>query len=158
MSQDLVKKVKMVTDFMIKRLPDKFFEVAFCKKIQLVEQSHKLIKNSSKEILHYIDVEKNMCNTRGFMHEGAVVLLIDLTTATVSAAESSSFLRAIEMKANYFSPIESGKRIYVLTRIENLSKDLSHCSAEIYDENAKLLADCCGVLAVTTPMKIKPKF
>ncbi len=61
------------------------------------------------------------------------------------------------MRANFFSPIESGKRIYILTRLENLSKYVSHCSAEIYDENSKLLADCCSVFGSSKTMN-KPKF
>lgn len=83
----------------------------------------------------------------GFVHGGAVAGLMDATLGVAALSHAMSIqclCSTVEFKINFIAPALTGNQMRGVGKIDHKGKSLVITSAEIFDENNKLIAKGMG--------------
>jgi acyl-CoA thioesterase len=93
-------------------------------------------------------------SSAGRVHGGVLFSLLDTAMggAVISALPLEKGCATLEMKINYFRPVQSGK-VTAVGRLINLTKNTAYAEGEVFNEEGRLLAKTSGTFFITATRK-----
>ena len=88
------------------------------------------------------------------VHGGVLFTLLDtaLGRAVIEALPPGRGCATVELKINYFRPVQSG-RVRALGRLEELTRSLGYAEGEVVNEDGKVLARASGTFFLTDTLR-----
>jgi len=81
-----------------------------------------------------LEVSENMCNSRGFMHEGCAALVIDnLTSMMLTVLHMHAV--SVNLSINFMGKAKAGTSLFIVTTAVVMGDNLHVLRAEIYDRS-----------------------
>ncbi len=88
------------------------------------------------------------------VHGGVLFSLLDtaMGRAVISALPTGKGCATVEMKINFFRPVQSG-RVKAIGRLVNLTRHTAYTEGELHNEEGKLVAKTSGTFFITDTRK-----
>ena len=101
-----------------------------------------------------LDLEQRHMSRANRVHGGVLFTLLDsaLGRSIVNALPEGRGCATVEIKVNYFRPIQSG-RVTARGFLKELTKSLGYAEGEVLNEEGKVLARASGTFFLTKTMR-----